>query len=160
MPNSVEQEGKIEDILEGLEDLENKKAKVGFPAGGDPEGERSMAETVVVAAVHEFGSANAGIPPRPFVRPAIDEDLEEWGDTFVDSIASDLEDGQPPDLEQALGLAGEKAKQSIQRKIRERSKPKLSASYVENDKLKQSRTNALVRHGWMKNSVQWEIVDP
>jgi hypothetical protein len=159
MPNNVKGDlSDIEEILDEIEDLEDKAVKAGFPAESSGEGSRSMAETALVAAVHEFGSAKQGIPPRPFIRPAVDENADEWLDEFADDLFDGVIEG-PANIEWALGRAGIRIKQAIQHKIRDRSSPKLSEEYVENDPIKQDRSNALIRHGWMLQSVNWEIVD-
>jgi hypothetical protein len=64
---------KIDAIGEGFA---NQEAKVGFfadqayPDGGPPVG--------YVAAIQEFGSPENGIPPRPFMRPTVEDKKGEW----------------------------------------------------------------------------------
>jgi len=48
----------LPDILKKLEELTKNEVHIG--ASGD-------AETAMIAAIHEFGSAKAGIPARPFI---------------------------------------------------------------------------------------------
>lgn len=39
-----------------------------------------------IAAIQEFGSAGRGIPPRPFMRPAIADNKDKWKDTFAQLV--------------------------------------------------------------------------
>lgn len=41
-----------------------------------------------VAAIHEFGAPEQGIPPRPFMRPAAEEHKAEWDRAFADGAAA------------------------------------------------------------------------
>ncbi len=64
---------KIDAIGEGFGDRE---ARVGFfadksyPDGGPP--------VAYVATIQEFGSPENGIPPRPFMRPTVQDKQKEW----------------------------------------------------------------------------------
>lgn len=63
---------KIDAIGEGFA---NREAKVGFFAGQNyPDG----TPVAYVAAIQEFGSPENGIPPRPFMRPTVQDKQGEW----------------------------------------------------------------------------------
>jgi hypothetical protein len=63
-----------------LDDLKRRfkkaKVKVGFPVGQFEED--GVTSSASVAAKHEFGSFSEGIPERPFLRPAIRDNLSKY----------------------------------------------------------------------------------
>lgn len=65
----------VRGLVVAMDDLEGVRGKVGwFESAHYPNG-RSVAEN---AATHEFGAPQAGIPPRPFMRPTIDREKDKW----------------------------------------------------------------------------------
>ena len=69
----------------------------------------------LVAAVHEFGSPSQGIPERPFLKTAIQENAKKYLALNQGNLVAVLR-GQMS-LEQALGQLGEMAKGHVQKKI-------------------------------------------
>jgi hypothetical protein len=63
---------KIDAIGEGFA---NREAKIGFFAGKNYEDGTPVA---YVAAIQEFGSPENGIPPRPFMRPTVEDKKGAW----------------------------------------------------------------------------------
>lgn len=63
---------KIDAIGEGFA---NREAKIGFFAGQNYEDGTPVA---YVAAIQEFGSPENGVPPRPFMRPTVEDKKGEW----------------------------------------------------------------------------------
>jgi len=63
---------KLKVILDGLD---GKRGKVGFFESSKYEDGTPVA---YVAAIQEFGSPRNSIPPRPFMRPTIKNNKEEW----------------------------------------------------------------------------------
>ncbi|NNB91477.1 hypothetical protein [Corallococcus exiguus] len=57
-----------------------------------------------LAATHEFGAPEVGIPERPFVRPAFDKHREDYARLLEKAVVAML-DGRVS-LQQGLGLAG------------------------------------------------------
>lgn len=58
-----------------------------------------------IAAVHEFGSAGQGIPPRPFIRPTVSEKSAEWDALLAEGAKAVLEGRRTmTQVMQALGL--------------------------------------------------------
>jgi hypothetical protein len=67
--------GALARIAHGLKELDGKVAKVGwFETATYPSG----TPVAYVATIHEFGAPAAGIPPRPFMRPAVADHGAEW----------------------------------------------------------------------------------
>jgi len=60
-------------------------AQVGFPSGGQYEDGTPIAS---VAAQNEFGAPAKKIPPRPFMRPTIKENKDEWVAILSKGVAS------------------------------------------------------------------------
>lgn len=59
-----------------------------------------------VAAVQEFGSPKRSIPPRPFLRPTIEEKKGEWQKTLGKMISANLKSGgDPKNAMEVLGLS-------------------------------------------------------
>jgi hypothetical protein len=155
-PNDFEErmEDEWEDFLEGVEEVsgDDSTLKVGFPEGTSATGDRDISETAHVALIHEYGAPDANIPARPFIRPTIDENEEKYFDLFMGLVEAVVIDNAV-DLETVYEQLGSKVVADIQAAIRARTKPLLNAEYVERDPYKESRSNPLVRHGWMKQSV-------
>lgn len=68
--------GGLSELSKRLSDADNKKTQVGWFESARYDDGKPVAG---VAAVQEFGSAKMGIPPRPFMRPTIEEQSESWG---------------------------------------------------------------------------------
>lgn len=66
-------------VKAALKELEGIKSEAGwFESAHYPEGP----PVAYVAAIHEFGAPSAGIPPRPFMRPAMAQYGQEWMDAL------------------------------------------------------------------------------
>lgn len=78
----------------------------------------NFAQTASVGAYTVF------IPPRPFMRNAIDKNGSEWGDVFKKAIK------QTGSIDQALVILGEKVKESIQDSIRTFADPPNAKSTI------------------------------
>lgn len=46
----------------------------------------AVGSDVVYAPVHELGSRDGRVPPRPFLRPSIEENIDKINDIITDSI--------------------------------------------------------------------------
>ena len=93
------------------------KTALGGKVGGTP--------VAFVAAVQEFGDPAAGIPPRPFFRPAIAQHSDEWGEKLGASLK-----GTGYDVERALALVGKAIEGDIAASIIATNDPRLAASTV------------------------------
>lgn len=70
--------GKIEALRQTVKSLDGATGRVGWFPSAVYEGGQPVAG---IAAVHEFGSASRGIPPRPFFRTTSAEKRQEWANT-------------------------------------------------------------------------------
>lgn len=67
--------GGLQRLVVALKDLDGIQGKVGwFESAHYPDGP----PVAYVATIHEFGAPAAGIPPRPFMRPAVAEFGASW----------------------------------------------------------------------------------
>ncbi len=71
-----------------LKELANKQGKVGWLGGKNyPDG----TPVAMIAAQNEFGNPAKNIPPRPFVRPAIAENENQWKELAAQGANKTLE---------------------------------------------------------------------
>lgn len=75
---------KIDAIGEGFA---NREAKVGFFAGQNYEDGTPVA---YVATIQEFGAPDQGIPPRPFMRPTVEDKKGEWSQDIANGMRAVL----------------------------------------------------------------------
>lgn len=88
----------------------NKQVRAGFLGGAyypEAEGGTSIA---LVAAVHEFGAPEKGIPKRPFMSKAIALNKDKWADKLGKGIAE-------VGVDRALDLVGEEMVDDIRKSI-------------------------------------------
>lgn len=149
--------------------------RVGVPSGA---AESDGTPVAMIAAVHEFGSPSQGIPERPFLRTAMQENRDKYVRLNRINLVKMLR-GQMG-MEQALGKLGEMAKGDVQAKLKngdfKRLDPKTIAarrrarSNGYNKALqrkvakKQAAGNAagpidrpLIDSGQLRQSITWEI---
>lgn len=81
---------KLAATLDGLDGLEGKVGwfETAHYPGGTP--------VAYVATIHEFGAPSAGIPARPFMRPAVEQHGQEWVDLLGQGAARAVEGGVSP----------------------------------------------------------------
>lgn len=73
-----------------LKELDDQKASVGWYESAHYPGGTPVA---YVASIHEFGAPGAGIPPRPFMRPAMAQYGPAWMVALGDGVKSVLRGG-------------------------------------------------------------------
>lgn len=77
---------KIKARLDGIADgFSNRVVKVGFFEG---KGYNDGTPYAYVAAIHEYGSPEAGIPPRPFMRPTVEAQSNAWSKNMQQGMRS------------------------------------------------------------------------
>lgn len=74
------EQGGIKQLKQALDDLDNNTLQVGWFEGTNYDEGTPVA---AVAAQNEFGNPLKNIPPRPFVRPAINQYQGEWKDLIA-----------------------------------------------------------------------------
>jgi len=104
-----------------IKEIEGKQLKVGWFSSAVYENGTPVAS---VAQIQEFGSPARSIPPRPFMRPTIFKNENEWKQNIASGakkvVAGDM---SSQDL---LGLLGMKVQGQIQETIEEVTAPPLS----------------------------------
>lgn len=105
--------------------FQGKEAKIGWPSGKAYEDGTSVA---YVAAIQNFGVPERGLPPRPMLKPTIEENKDRWaqvGRKLVREVATgDM------DAADALDGMGRVAAMDLQATIAQINEPPLSAVTV------------------------------
>ncbi len=125
---------------------------------------KSGTPVAYVATIHEFGSAKAGIPPRPFMRPTVAREEDNWRKFIAQEAPKILKGTQTVEgLFEALGLniSGE-----IARSISEVTAPPLLEATILAKARKMadqgtvgSLDKPLVESGLMLDSVSYVVMD-
>lgn len=134
------------------QDAHVKVGVVGPTAGVAAEGAMTMVE---LAAIHEFGAPDAGIPERSFIRSTF---AKKQGD--VDKVAARLAKkflaGEMP-LERALGLLGAWGAAEVKKSITvgEGIQPANAPATI----ARKGSSRPLVDTGRLVGAISWEVVD-
>lgn len=127
-----------------------KVVQVGFPDNLTHEGGESVA---FIAAVHEYGAPSAGIPERPFLKPAI---IQGKGDQLrLNKVNLIRILHNQIDFTTALGQLGEMAKGQVQLYIVNGNFAPLKPATI----ARKGSSKPLIDTGQMRQSVAWEIDD-
>jgi hypothetical protein len=85
--------GKIfEQINARIKELDGVTTQAGFLGGTYPNG-RSIAENAIG---NEFGIPSRGIPPRPFMRPAVTDNKQKWANLMASGARAVLKGNETP----------------------------------------------------------------
>lgn len=85
-------------------------------------------EVAYVAAIHEYGAPEQGIPPRPFIAPTIKEQSGNWSKIMAQGVARVLEGKMfADDVLRGVGL---QAAGDVRKKISQITSPELKESTV------------------------------
>lgn len=122
--------------------------RVGFPQGKT---EADGTPTALIAAVHEFGSPERGIPERSFLRSGMRENQDKYVRLNKVNLVRILR-GQLT-VEQALSQLGEMAKGDVQQKIRSGDFAPLKQSTID----RKGSSKPLIDSGQMVQSVTYEL---
>lgn len=95
-----------------LSGADNKKLTVGWLESAKYDDSTPVAG---IAALHEYGSAKGGIPPRPFIRPAIENEQENWDELIKKGFTAVIEG--KASVEQVLNALGLKSSADIKNYI-------------------------------------------
>jgi hypothetical protein len=127
---------------------DHSKINVGIPAGKNEDDGTPVA---LIAAVHEFGSPEKGIPERPFLRTTIQENREKYVQLNRRNLVAVLNGKMS--VEQALGQLGEVAKGDVQAKIASGGFAPLKAATIK----RKGSSKPLIDTGQMRQSIEWEL---
>ena len=114
-------------------------------------------EMVVIAATSEFGTTTAGpqrnitIPERSYLRSTVDNGVSEIMSDLSDAVEDALDGGN---LDQRLGLVGEKWTGEVKRKIASHPPPVNKPSTL---KRKGEGKGTLIDTGILRNSITWSL---
>lgn len=132
--------------------IDGARVKVGFPKGGATyEDGLTVAQ---VAVINEFGSELAGIPKRPFLRPAASKNKAKYkrkGAEYIKAIFA-----EKIDWKRALGLLGMEASDDIVSQINATTEPPNSDATIA---AKNGKSHPLIDTGKMRQSVSYTIND-
>ena len=113
------------DLAKQLAELGRVETRVGwFDSARYPDG----TPVALVATTQEFGSAKKGIPPRSFMRPAINEGRAEWSAAAASGFKA-VADGRYTPF-QIIDAIGNAAAGSVRQKISELNSPRLKDSTI------------------------------
>lgn len=146
-------------LLNAFKTLNGQELKTGWFSTDQYE---SGVPVAYVATIHEFGAAKSGIPPRPFMRPTIEREENNWRRFIAQEAPKILEGTQTVEgLFEAMGLniSGE-----IARSISEVTEPALLAATILAKKRKMADTGTtgsldkpLVESGLMLDTVSYTV---
>ena len=147
-----------EALRRAVQDLQTKQARVGFfDTANYPDG----TPVAYVATIQEFGYAAGGIPPRPFMRPTIQEQRNAWRQSLGRGAKAVLNDRLT--VEQMLSQFGMSAAGDISRTISKVDTPPLADSTIAARQSKRKSPGVsrkpLVDTGLMIQSVSSDVVD-
>lgn len=100
------------------------------------------------ALTQEFGSQTNNIPPRPFMRNAVDKDEGKWGRIFQDQMERELP------LFQCLKQVGIAMQNSIAASIDRMEEPPNAPSTIR----QKGSAHPLIDMGRLKNSAAYEVI--
>jgi len=126
------------------EEFNGLVAQVGLPSGINYEDGTPVAQ---VAAIQEFGAPAKKIPPRPFIRPTVAEQKEQWTKIIAKSIPKVVENKMT--AFDVLDLVGRVAAADIQTKISSIYSPPLSPITIK----RKGSSKPLIETGLMLASV-------
>ena len=107
------------------------------------------------ASFNEFGTTK--IPPRPFLRPAMEERREEWTEAVAGSMSASLKGGQFSNRS-VLEVIGRNAVKDVQLRIMSNTPPPNAPSTVARKKAKGiDPVRTLYETGLMHASVEYKI---
>lgn len=145
--------GKLKQKLSGLLDEPQLTLSVGIWSKATRDG--GGASVAEYAAYNEFGTTK--IPPRPFLRPAMEERREEWTEAVAGSMSASLKGGQFNNRS-VLEVIGRNAVKDVQLRIMSNTPPPNAPSTVARKKAKGiSPIRTLVETGLMHDSVEYKI---
>lgn len=122
--------------------------KIGFPQGKT---EADGTPVALIAATHEFGSPERGIPERSFLRSGMRENQEKYVRLNKVNLVRILRGQLTSD--QALGQLGEMAKGDVQQKIRSGDFAPLKQATMD----RKGSSKPLIDTGQMVQSVSCEL---
>ena len=136
---------KIRDRTRGFDKLE---VRIGVQEGQQYEDGTPVA---YVAAIHEYGAPEVGIPPRPFLRTTLDQKRKEWTDQMLDGVEAVMHGAASVD--QALEMIGTGAAGDVKKTISEIDSPPLKQATI----ARKGHAKPLVETGLLLQSITSKV---
>lgn len=137
--------------------LATKQVMVGVPAEKGTRSESGSINNAALAYIHDNGAPEAGIPPRPFMRPGIEAKKDEIAKRLRETAEAAL-DGRPEIVDRKLNAVGLIGQAAIRAKINEGPPPPLAAPTIA---ARQSRgrtgTKPLIDTGQLRNAINYVL---
>lgn len=139
---------------------EGAHVKVGIFSDGKPRGTDSDLTNAEIGAVHEFGAPDAGIPARPWLKPAIAKNADAY-QKFLGRVAQEALQGGS--IEKGLAQIGAKAAADVKQYIATGQPPQDLAPATLARKLAKTRKGskgtpkALIDTAQMLNSITFKV---
>lgn len=161
------------DLAKTLKDLANTSVMVGIPSDRE-QGNSGSAGTekrkegpignAALGYIHETGSPINNIPPRPFLRPGVNDSRKRW-EPYLQQAASLAMEGKPDAVDRALHAAGLTAVAAVKNKITAGLSPPLKQSTI-NARRRRSKSRLastaadvkpLIDTGQLLNSINYVV---
>ena len=138
---------KIRDRTRGFDKLE---VRIGVQEGQQYEDGTPVA---YVAAIHEYGAPEVGIPPRPFLRTTVAEKRKEWTGQMRDGVAAVMHGAAS--VEQSLEMIGMGAAGDVKKTISTVSSPPLKQATI----ARKGHAKPLVETGLLLQSITSKVAN-
>lgn len=110
---------------------------------------------VQLAAVHEYGMPERGIPERSFIRATFREHREEYRALLIKLVQDGVLEGKTS-MRQALGLLGQKMAADMKDKFTKNDWEPNSPTTI----ARKGSSRPLIDTGALRASITYEVVDP
>lgn len=146
---TVRREGPgIKNLVATLDGLDGLEGKVGWiESASYPDG----TPVAYVATIHEFGAPSQGIPARPFMRPAVEENGPEWVRQLGEGAKAAANGGIAP--RDVLEMVVLRAAGDVAKKIQQVNSPALKPATVK----RKGSSKPLVDTGQMIQSITGKV---
>ncbi len=145
---------KFDCLLNRIKALSQKEICVGVIAKTAPRNDqKAHLNNAQIAAVHEFGAPNKGIPARPFLRPTLTRNKQAYTDGLATQMRKAVR--QQQSAEQAYQVVGLKAASDVQHEIRHGTHTPLKAATIKRKKSSQP----LIDIGQLHQSITSIVLD-
>lgn len=146
-------------LLTGLDT--NKKGQVGWFESAKY-GDKKATPIAYVASIHEFGYPEGGIKPRPFFRPTIAKQKENWRNLVISGALAILAGRETMDT--VLEKLGMQASGDVAKTITQLQEPALKEATVKararrkaSGKITKTLRKPLVDSGIMLSTLSWAV---
>ena len=153
---------RVDEMIASVQELTRREILVGIPqatAGrqGEPGGE--PVDNATLGYIHEFGSPDANIPPRPFLIPGVQEARDQIGKR-LEAAARQAIDGNTEAMDDQMSAAGMVAQSAVRRKITEGPHTPLSPRTLAKRRAKgRTGERPLIDTGQLRRSITYVVRD-